>query len=147
MSQRIAAGNVRLKRAYEKPALDDGVRVLIDRLWPRGVRKIDAALDQWMKDLAPSTELRKWFGHDPARWEEFQCRYTDEVRQHLDQLKQLRTLAGKGTVTLVYSAHDEVHNDAVVLRQLVLRGCATPRAPRTPLAPRFTQEQRHRARA
>lgn len=133
MSQRIAAGNVKLKRAYEKPALDDGVRVLIDRLWPRGVRKIDAALDQWMKDLAPSTGLRKWFGHDPARWEEFQRRYTDEVRQHLDQLEQLRTLAGKGTVTLVYSAHDEVHNDAVVLRQLVLRGCATPR---TPLAPR-----------
>lgn len=141
MNQKIAAGNVKLKRAYEKSAPDDGVRVLIDRLWPRGVRKIDAAVDQWMKDLAPSTGLRKWFDHDPARWEEFQRRYTDEVRQHLDQLEQLRALAGKGTVTLVYSAHDEIHNDAVVLRLLVLRGCPTPRTPRTPSTPPATRRK------
>lgn len=120
MSQRITAGNVRLKRAYEKPANDDGVRVLIDRLWPRGVRKVDAAVDQWLKELAPSTTLRKWFGHDPARWQEFYRRYADEVGQHGDQLKQLRALARKGQITLVYSARDEVHNDAVVLRQLIL---------------------------
>ncbi len=128
MSQAIAAGNVRLKRAYEKPARDDGMRILIDRLWPRGVRKADAALDQWVKDLAPSTALRKWFGHDPARWQEFRRRYADEVHQHSDQLKQLRVLARKRRITLVYSARDEAHNDAVVLRQLVLgRRAATHR--------------------
>lgn len=126
MSQGIAAANVRLKRAYEQPARDDGMRILIDRLWPRGVRKADAALDQWAKELAPSTALRKWFGHDPARWQEFRRRYADEVRQHCDQLGQLRVLARKGPITLVYSAHDEVHNDAVVLRQLILGRNAAP---------------------
>ncbi|MEO9188902.1 MAG: DUF488 domain-containing protein [Acetobacteraceae bacterium] len=120
MSTRIAAGNVALKRAYELPETADGTRVLIDRLWPRGVKKVDAALDRWAKDLAPSTELRKWFGHDPARWEEFRRRYVKEVHQHPDQLNELRSLARQGRVTLVYSAHDEVHNDAVVLRELVL---------------------------
>ncbi len=120
MSTRIAADNVKLKRAYELPETADGTRVLIDRLWPRGVKKADAALDRWAKDLAPSTELRKWFGHDPARWEEFRRRYVKEVHQHPDQLNELRSLARQGRVTLVYSAHDEVHNDAVVLRELVL---------------------------
>jgi len=116
----IPAGNVRLKRAYEKPARGDGTRILIDRLWPRGVRKADAALDHWAKDIAPSTALRKWFGHDPARWPEFHRRYAEEIRRHPDALEQLRGLARKGPVTLVYSAHDELHNDAVVLRELVL---------------------------
>jgi uncharacterized protein YeaO (DUF488 family) len=116
----VPAGNLRLKRAYEKPARDDGIRILIDRLWPRGVRKADAELDQWVKEIAPSTALRKWFGHDAARWPEFRRRYAEEIRQHPDELGQLRDLARKGPVTLVYSAHDELHNDAVVLRKLLL---------------------------
>ncbi len=119
MSQRIPAGNVRLKRAYEQPARGDGTRILVDRLWPRGVKKADAAVSQWAKELAPSTALRKWLGHDPARWHEFRDRYTDEVRQHSSSLEQLRTLARKGPITLIYSAHDEVHNDAIVLRDLL----------------------------
>lgn len=120
MSSRIKAGNVRLKRAYEPPAHDDGTRVLVDRLWPRGVTKADAALDQWAKELAPSTALRKWFAHDPARWPEFRVRYATEVRQHQGPLRQLRALARTGRITLVYSAHDEVHNDAVALRDFLL---------------------------
>ena len=120
MSTTIKAGNIKLKRAYEQPEAADGIRVLIDRLWPRGVKKGDAAIDQWMKELSPSTELRNWFGHDPARWDEFRERYAAEVSQHPDQLKQLRALAGEGTVTLVYSAHDEEHNNAVALREFIL---------------------------
>ena len=120
MNTRIAAARVKLKRAYEPAAADDGTRVLIDRLWPRGVSKDAAAVDLWLKDLAPSTELRKWFGHDPARWAEFQQRYTAEVRAQPELFEQLRDLARKGPVTLVYSAHDEAHNDAVVLRGLLL---------------------------
>jgi uncharacterized protein YeaO (DUF488 family) len=120
MSTAIKAGNVKLKRAYEQVESEDGIRILVDRLWPRGVKKEDAAIDQWMKDLAPSTELRKWFGHDPARWEEFRKRYAAEVNGQPEQLQQLRALARKGTVTLVYSAHDEEHNDAVALRDLIL---------------------------
>lgn len=123
----IPVSHVRLKRAYEAPAPDDGTRVLVDRLWPRGVRKDQAALDLWLKDLAPSTALRRWFGHDPARWDEFQLRYRKEIAQHPVQLDQLRDLARKGVVTLVYSAHDEVHNDAVVL-QYVLLGHAAAHA-------------------
>jgi uncharacterized protein YeaO (DUF488 family) len=120
MSTAIKAGNVKLKRAYEQAEPDDGMRILIDRLWPRGVKKEDAAIDQWMKDLAPSTELRKWFGHDPARWEEFRECYAKEVNEHPEGLKQLRALARKGAITLVYSAHDEEHNDAVALRGFIL---------------------------
>jgi uncharacterized protein YeaO (DUF488 family) len=120
VSERIAAERIRLKRAYEAPAAADGTRILVDRLWPRGVKKADAAIDDWMKELSPSTELRKWFGHDPARWEEFRSRFAAELRQHPEQLDRLRDLARHGTVTLVYGARDEVHNDAVVLRDLLL---------------------------
>jgi uncharacterized protein YeaO (DUF488 family) len=120
MSGRIPAGNIKLKRAYEEASRGDGVRVLIDRLWPRGVTKADAAIDHWFKELAPSTTLRKWFGHDPARWATFQRRYADEIRDHRDALAQLRRLATQGTVTLVYAAHDEAHNDAIVLRNVLL---------------------------
>jgi uncharacterized protein YeaO (DUF488 family) len=120
MSKSIKAVNIRLKRAYERPAADDGVRILIDRLWPRGVSKADAAIDQWAKDIAPSTALRKWFGHDPARWQEFRRRYAKEVRQHPEELARLRALAKQGPITLVFSARDERHNDAVVLRGLLL---------------------------
>jgi uncharacterized protein YeaO (DUF488 family) len=120
MSNRIYAKNVTLKRAYEHPARSDGTRVLIDRLWPRGIKKSEARIGEWMKDIAPSTSLRKWFGHDPARWAEFQRRYEAEVRQHPEYLERLRSLAREGPLTLVFSAHDEAHNDAVVLRDMIL---------------------------
>ena len=120
MSKKIAVDHIKLKRAYEPPASDDGTRILIDRLWPRGVKKADAAIDEWMKDIAPSTGLRKWFGHDPARWQEFRRRYQSEIRQHPDQFDRLCTLAQHGRITLVFSAHDEAHNDAVVLKDLLL---------------------------
>jgi len=120
MGGKITEARVRLKRAYEAPSVDDGARVLVDRLWPRGVRKTDAAIDHWAKELSPSTELRKWFGHDPARWEEFRQRYVAEIDQHRDELDRLRDLARQGVVTLVYAAHDQEHNDAVVLREILL---------------------------
>jgi uncharacterized protein YeaO (DUF488 family) len=113
---------INLKRAYEAPSPKDGTRVLVDRLWPRGVNKANAAIDHWVKELSPSTGLRKWFGHDPARWEEFKKRFVLELRQHADEVERLRAMARRGTVTLVYSAHDERHNDAVVLRDVLLRG-------------------------
>lgn len=120
MSTRIPAANVRLKRAYEPKGAEDGTRILVDRLWPRGVSKADAALDQWMKEIAPSTELRKWFAHDPNRWEEFCRRYSAELHLNIEQLNQLRSFARQGSVTLVYSARDDVHNDAIVLRDVIL---------------------------
>ena len=120
MIERTPADRIKLKRSYEKPDAADGARVLVDRLWPRGVSKADAGLDRWMKEIAPSTDLRKWFGHDPARWEEFRRRYTEELHRNADLLAQLRGLARQGPVTLVYSAHDEAHNDAVVLRDVLL---------------------------
>jgi uncharacterized protein YeaO (DUF488 family) len=124
MSTRIPAENVRLKRAYEHPDPEDGTRILIDRLWPRGISKQAAALDLWMKDIAPSSELRKWFAHDPARWQDFRRRYAEEVRRNTERFSELRALARDGPITLVYGAHDEVHNDAVVLRDLLLERAA-----------------------
>ena len=120
MPGQIAARNVRLKRAYRPAAADDGVRILVDRLWPRGLKKSDAAIDRWIKDIAPSTALRKWFAHDPARWLEFRRRYAAEVRGRPDQLAELRAIVRKGPVTLVFAARDEVRNDAVVLRSVLL---------------------------
>jgi uncharacterized protein YeaO (DUF488 family) len=121
VSKKIAAANIKLKRAYEHPAAEDGTRILVDRLWPRGVKKANAAIDQWAKDVSPSTELRKWFGHDPVRWPEFQRRYAAELKQHPEQLNELRALARRHPITLVFSAHDEEHNDAVALRALLLK--------------------------
>ena len=120
MSTRIPASHVKLKRAYDAPLLDDGKRILVDRLWPRGVSKAQAALEQWMKEIAPSTELRKWFGHEPAKRDEFCRRYGEELRRNGELLGELRSLARKDTVTLVYSARDEAHNDAIVLRNVLL---------------------------
>ena len=120
MNHNIPAANIRLKRAYEPADPDDGRRILTDRLWPRGVSKAKAALDQWMKDIAPSTELRQWFGHAPERWDGFRERYTKELHQNPGLLAELRDLARKEPITLVYSAHDEAHNDAVVLRDVLL---------------------------
>ena len=122
MSQAIPPANVRLKRAYEPAAATDGTRILVDRLWPRGVRKADAVFDDWMREIAPSAELRKWFGHDPARWPEFQRRYARELRRHEKEIERLRALARTGPVTLVFGARDEEHNDAVVLRKVLLAG-------------------------
>lgn len=120
MGTKISGKDVKLKRAYESPTDSDGKRVLVDRLWPRGVSKTDAAIDYWAKELAPSTELRKWFAHDPSRWAEFRQRYTAEIEAHREEFDRLRDLALKGPITLVYAARDETHNDAVVLRELLL---------------------------
>lgn len=111
--------DIRLKRAYDPPGADDGYRVLVDRVWPRGVSKDDLALDEWAKQLAPSSELRRWFGHDPGRWDEFRRRYAAELEgsdpEARDVLDRLRARAREGTVTLVYSARDTEHNNAVAL--------------------------------
>jgi uncharacterized protein YeaO (DUF488 family) len=120
MSQRIPPTNIKLKRAYEPHNAGDGTRILVDRLWPRGIKKEDAAIDLWAKEIAPSAGLRKWFGHDPARWQEFRRRYAEELAQHPDELAKLRRMAREGPVTLVFSAHDETHNNAVALRELLL---------------------------
>jgi len=117
--------DVRLKRAYDAPAASDGYRVLIDRLWPRGVSKRNARLDEWARQLAPSSELRRWFGHDPARFEEFRRRYSAELAAQDEKLRELRRRAREGTLTLVYGAHDEKHNDAVVLAEILRRGRRT----------------------
>ncbi len=111
--------SVRLKRAYEPPAPSDGYRVLIDRLWPRGVKRESAHLDEWAKELAPSAPLRRWFGHDPARFAEFRQRYIHELSAQEDKLQALRRRAREKTVTLVYGARDTEHNDAVVLAELL----------------------------
>jgi uncharacterized protein YeaO (DUF488 family) len=113
--------DVAVKRAYEPVEEDDGYRVLIDRIWPRGVSKERARLDEWARELAPSTELRRWFGHDPARFEEFRRRYIEELAAQRDRLDELRRRAGSGKVTLVYGARDSEHNDAVVLADLLTR--------------------------
>jgi uncharacterized protein YeaO (DUF488 family) len=117
----VPASHVKLKRAYEPAGPDDGTRILVDRLWPRGLSKAEAAVDRWLKEIAPSTELRQWFGHDPARWPEFRRRYTEELRQHAAVLDEVRALAREDTVTLVYGARDETHNDAVALKDVLLR--------------------------
>jgi uncharacterized protein YeaO (DUF488 family) len=109
-------GAIRIKRAYEPPSPADGARFLIDRLWPRGLSKERLALSGWLKDLAPSTELRQWFGHQPERWSGFQERYRSELATKEEALAPLLEAARNGPVTLVYAAKDEVHNDAVVLK-------------------------------
>lgn len=120
MNTKISARNVRIKRAYAPAAPGDGERILVDRLWPRGIRKEDLALAEWDKDLAPSQELRQWFDHDPARWDEFKRRYTAELRLHQDRFDALRQRARQGTITLVYSAHNEQVNNAVAMREFLL---------------------------
>ncbi len=121
MSRPTSQSDVRLKRAYAPPSPEDGFRVLVDRLWPRGLRKSDAAIDRWMKDIAPTTDLRRWFGHDPSRWDEFCRRYKAELSHHAEILKELQALAQTGRLTLVFAARDELHNEAIVLRDLLTR--------------------------
>ena len=108
---------IRLKRAYEPPAMEDGERILVERLWPRGVSKERADIERWMKEIAPSTELRRWFAHDPAKWEEFRERYRAELAEKPELITELREKAKRGTITLVYAARDEAHNSAVVLQE------------------------------
>ncbi len=111
--------SIRLKRAYDPPSPEDGTRVLVERLWPRGLSKERAAVDLWIKEAAPSPELRRWYGHDPQKWPEFERRYREELRARDAELERLRTLARKGTVTFVYAARDTERNSAVVLRDVV----------------------------
>lgn len=118
---------LRIKRAYETAAPEDGERVLVDRLWPRGVRKEALVLAGWLKEVAPSDALRRWFGHEPERWEEFRRRYRDELQTQQEALQPLRDALKCGPVTLVYSARDEAHNQAVVLREFLLNPLATSR--------------------
>src|SRR5690606_3087681 len=109
----------KLKRVYEEPEQSDGTRVLVDRVWPRGLTKDRAAIDVWLKEVAPSTELRKWFGHDPERWEEFRRRYREELAMREGELEKLRELEQAGLITLLYGARDEAHNQAVVLQEML----------------------------
>ena len=111
--------NILIKRVYEEPDADDGTRILVDRLWPRGLSKEKARVDLWLKDVAPSTNLRKWFAHDPAKWTEFQARYREELKKRKEQITLLRQEAAKGTITLLYGARDQQHNEAVVLQRLL----------------------------
>lgn len=113
--------HIAMKRAYEKPDPADGFRILVDRLWPRGLSKQDAHIDLWLKDVAPSTELRKWFSHDPAKWGEFQRCYRAELKEKKQLLDTIKGRARKTRVTLIYSAKDEEHNDAVVLLEMLKR--------------------------
>jgi uncharacterized protein YeaO (DUF488 family) len=119
MREENALLNLKLKRAYEPPEPGDGTRLLIDRLWPRGVKKSDAAIDRWLRDIAPSGELRRWFAHRPERWPEFRRRYRAELGRHRELVEEIRSAARAGPVTLVYAARDASHNDAVVLRELL----------------------------
>jgi len=125
--------DVNLKRAYEPPSSRDGTRILVDRLWPRGVKKAKAHIDLWLRDVAPSAALRQWFGHDPARWSEFRRRYRGELKRQPEALAQLRALARQGRITLVFGARDERRNQAVVLKS-VLAGRSATRARRAVLA-------------
>jgi uncharacterized protein YeaO (DUF488 family) len=110
---------LRIKRVYAEPSQDDGERILVDRLWPRGLTKEKAKVDLWLKEIAPSTELRKWYGHDPEKWPEFKRKYLEELKGLSGPLAQLRQEAGRGRVTLLYGARDEEHNEAVVLLELL----------------------------
>jgi uncharacterized protein YeaO (DUF488 family) len=119
VSRPLNSPGIKLKRVYEPASPADRTRILIDRLWPRGLRKEDAAIDDWCKDLAPSTALRKWFGHRVERRDEFCERYRTELAEHPEALDKIRSLARRGPITLLFAAHDELHNKAVVLRDLL----------------------------
>ena len=112
--------HIKIKRVYLQPGEEDGRRILVDRLWPRGLTKEKASVDLWLKEIAPSTELRKWFGHDPEKWKEFQTRYRAELRQNTEQVSLLKQEAARGVVTLLFGAKDEEHNEAVVLQKLLM---------------------------
>lgn len=110
---------IQVKRAYEQPSKDDGERFLVERLWPRGIKKQHLQVEAWLKDVAPSTELRKWFQHDPTKWDQFRRRYFRELEKHADVWQPLVARGRRGRVTLVYSAHDTEHNNAVALKEFL----------------------------
>jgi len=112
---------IRLKRIYDPFSREDGKRVLVDRLWPRGLRKENAHIDEWIKDIAPSDALRKWFSHDPSRWEEFKKRYNDELKGKKELLKELLADSRKGTVTLLFAAKDIERNNAVLIKEVLAK--------------------------
>lgn len=113
---------IHLKRAYDPPSKQDGQRILVERLWPRGVTKAKAAIDHWLKDIAPSPELRRWFNHEPEKWPEFQRRYREELKANPEPVAELRRLVREGPVTFIYAAKDEERNSAVLLKQYLTRG-------------------------
>ncbi len=117
----MADASINVKRVYEHPDAEDGVRILVDRLWARGLTKEKAKVDIWMKNVAPSTELRKWFGHDPDKWAEFKTRYRAELEQNDEQVALLKQEIKKGPITLLYGAKDESHNEALVLKEFLSR--------------------------
>jgi uncharacterized protein YeaO (DUF488 family) len=117
----MTQNQLHIKRVYAEPSQDDGKRILVDRLWPRGLTKEKAKVDLWLKEVAPSNDLRKWFSHDPKKWPEFKRKYLEELKTQSGPLAQLRQEASHGTVTLLYGARDEQHNEAVVLLNLLQR--------------------------
>ena len=119
MPSQIPRCEIKLKRAYESPEPSDGMRILVDRVWPRGIKKADAAIDLWLRDIAPRTELRRWFGHRPERWAEFRRRYLAELQEQPELVEEIRKAAHDGSVTLIYAARDEAHDNAIVLKELV----------------------------
>jgi uncharacterized protein YeaO (DUF488 family) len=116
---------IQLKRVYDPPSDTDGVRFLVERLWPRGIKKESLAIDAWLKDAAPTTALRQWFGHDPARWSEFRKRYFAELRKNPDAWSLIENTARSCTATLIYSSHDILHNNAVALKEFIEQNLST----------------------
>jgi len=112
---------IKIKRVYEKPESEDGIRILVDRLWPRGLTKEKASIDLWLKDIAPSTQLRKWFNHDPEKWNEFKKRYLAELHENKKSVAMLKGQLTNGIVTLIFGAKDEEHNEELVLKELFSR--------------------------
>ena len=125
MRAKVPSANVRIKRVYEPASEADGARILVDRLWPRGLSHDEAGLDGWIREITPTSRLRTWFGHDPRRWVEFRRRYRIELAGHADAISELRDRARDGPITLLYGARDELHNHAIVLRNVLL-GRAKP---------------------
>ena len=112
---------INIKRVYDKAEKTDGTRLLVERLWPRGIKKESLQIENWLKDVGPTTELRKWFSHDPEKWDEFRRRYFAELQANPDAWKPILTAVRQGTVTLIYSSHDTEHNNAVALREFLKR--------------------------
>lgn len=122
---------IQLKRVYDPPGPQDGRRFLVERLWPRGIKKSSLSMEAWLKDAAPSTELRQWFHHDPERWEEFRARYFAELKERHDALRPILDAARESTVTLLYSSHDAEHNNAVALKEYLERHMRSGRGARS----------------
>ncbi|MDE3135989.1 MAG: DUF488 domain-containing protein [Acidobacteriota bacterium] len=133
---------IRIKRVYETASPSDGSRFLVERLWPRGMKKEALRMDGWLRDVAPSPELRKWYGHDPAKWSEFQRRYRRELDSHSEACRQLVDIARRGPLTLLYSASDTERNSALVLKDFLQRGTAPVRAPRRPASGRRSEKRK-----